>query len=150
MNHFDEEYYDEVSQITDIWQCGRRKDGASKSKNPNAFWGAAMQSLPYNVARKKFRPFASRKARGIRGDLRDAYYSDPTRPIEESLPLGTKQVRSILDYKAGVVTDDGVAMLAQGCPKLRNLYLDYRPLVTEAACSSLVPHCIRRYCRLQE
>ena len=60
--------------------------------------------------------------------MRDAFYADPTKPI--TAPLGKIQVRSLIDYNMGVVTDDGLALLARGCPKLREVKAHRRPLLT--------------------
>ena len=128
-NDFDQEYYDEIAkEITKIWQCGRREGGASRENNNKACWGTSAQAKPRSFVQERFHPFRSNSGCKIRRQMRDAYYGDPTKPI--TTPLGKIQVRSLIDYDMGVVTDDGLALLARGCPKLREVKAHRRPLLT--------------------
>lgn len=127
-NEFDEEYYEEIAEITKIWQCGRREGGASRHRYNKAHWSASAQEKPRSFVQERFHPFKSHSGCKIHRQMRDAYYADPTKPI--TAPLGKVQVRSLIDYNMGVVTDDGLALLARGCPKLRVLKAHRRPLLT--------------------
>ncbi len=127
-NDFDQQYYDEVAEITKIWQCGRREGGASRQRYNKAYWSASAQAKSRSFLQLRFHPFRSYRGCKIHRQLRDAYYGDPTKPI--TAPLGKIQVRSLIDYDMGVVTNDGLALLARGCPKLRVLKAHRRPLVT--------------------
>jgi len=127
-NDFDQEYYDEVAETTKIWQCGRREGGASRQRYNKAYWSASAQAESRSFVQLRFHPFRSYRGCKIHRQLRDAYYRDPTKPI--TAPLGKVQVRSLIDYNMGVVTDDGLALLARGCPKLRVLKAHRRPLLT--------------------